>query len=386
MPLAIDLELDSSALLRASMDERFFRVWEFAREGAYPCHRLHKEEFEARVAAILEIATEHELRELARRDRSLRQGSTFRGPEPFDPETGDLRVVAIRQLELAIYAAECRLFDASFLPASTADRACTTVAGLFERLGGRHPLLGLTRDMVKDCLGWHDRVVLFGDYGLFPHAALRPARELVHDLWKLAESGASVQVALDPHAVVPRSEIRGVGLYDYWFGMKLDLARLDDPTATGRTVHARRPELQSRFTFPLLRTEFTWSADGPLKTLQVQETVPGELVWSDHDGVFQRSRYVINRYLHSIRDTRSRSFVHLDGAAKAFPRELYGPTVDNPELPQGEPLYRKLFRIDGSIPDDEWARLVAHFFRENELVIEYFGELLDERPTWNAAA
>ena len=100
VPLAIDLELDSSALLRASMDERFFRVWEFAHEGAYPRHRLHKEEFEARVAAILETATEHELRELARRDRFLRQGSTFRGPEPFDPETGDLRVVAIRQLEL----------------------------------------------------------------------------------------------------------------------------------------------------------------------------------------------------------------------------------------------------------------------------------------------
>jgi hypothetical protein len=38
------------------------------------------------------------------------------------------------------------------------------------------------------------------------------------------------------------------------------------------------------------------------------------------------------------------------------------------------------------MPDDEWARLVAHFFRQNELVIEYFGEMLDERPTWSAAA
>jgi hypothetical protein len=368
------------------MDERFFRVWDFARDGEFPRHRLHKEEFERRVAGILDTASERELRELGWRDRSLRQGSTFRGPEPFDPETGDLRVVAIRQLELAIYAAECRLFDASFLPACTEDRTCTTVAGLFERLTGRHRLLSLTPDMIKDRLGWHDRVVRFGDYGLFPHAALRPARELVQDLCDLAEAGASVQVAIDPHAVVPRSEITGAGLYDYWFGMKLDLAGLDDLTATGRTIHGRRPELQSRSTFPLLRTEFTWSADGPLKTLQVQETLPGEILWSDHGGLLRHSQYVVNRYLHSIRDTRRRSFIHLDGAAKAFPRDRYGPTVEQPDLPQGQPSYRKLFRIDGDIPDADWARLVAHFFRENELVIEYFGELLDERPTWNATA
>lgn len=95
---------------------------------------------------------------------------------------------------------------------------------------------------------------------------------------------------------------------------------------------------------------------------------------------------MVNRYLHSIRDTRRRSFVHLDGAAKAFPRELYRPTVEQPDLSRGEPGYRKLFRVDGDMPDDEWARLVAHVFRQNELVIEYFGEMLDERPTRSAAA
>jgi hypothetical protein len=228
------------------------------------------------VAKVLETSDEHELRELARRDQSLQRGSTFRGPDPFDPETGDLKVIAIRQLELAVYAAECQLFDASFAPASPVDRTCETAVGLFEQLVGRHRLLSLTPEMVEDRLGWHDRVVCFGDHGLFPHPALRPARELVQDLCVLAERGASVQVAIDPHSVIPRSEITGAGLYDYWFGMKLDFARLDDPTATGRTVHGRRPELQNRFTFPLLRTEFRWSMDGPLKVLQVQETVPGE--------------------------------------------------------------------------------------------------------------
>lgn len=78
--------------------------------------------------------------------------------------------------------------------------------------------------------------------------------------------------------------------------------------------------------------------------------------------------------------------MHLDGAAKAFPRDSYGPTTIEPELPQGAPLYRKLFRIDGPIPDQEWGRLVAHFFRGNELVIEYFGEILDERSGVTKAA
>lgn len=52
--------------------------------------------------------------------------------------------------------------------------------------------------------------------------------------------------------------------------------------------------------------------------------------------------------------------------------------MKEPDLPQGQPIYRKLFRLDGPMADDDWARLVAHFFRDNELVIEYFGHILDE--------
>jgi hypothetical protein len=178
--------------------------------------------------------------------------------------------------------------------------------------------------------------------------------------------------------LIPREAIQDVGLFDYWFGMKLNRADLDDPSKTGATVHGRRPENHDQFGFPLLRTEFRWSADGHMKTLEVQETVP-------RDAHFFDSEYVENRYVHSIRDTQVRRFIHLDGAVKAFPLEHYGPSVDCPELPQATPLYRKLFRIDGEIDDGDWGRLVAHFFRENELVIEYFGDVLDERPQIVAA-
>jgi len=380
MPLPINLDLASSSLLRASLDEHFFRIWDFACDGEFPHHREQKMEFDGWVDRILETTPPAELRALARQDRSLRQGSTFRGFEPFDPDTGDLSVIAIRQLELAVYSAENRLVDAAYSPASKQDRVCQVVHGLFEQLTARDRLLRLTPEMVRGRRGFSDRVFCVGDYGIFPHPALRPARELVHDLCALAEAGAEVQVAIDPHSVVPRSEIADVGLFDYWFGLKLDIDRLDDPTAIGCTVHGRRPEAQNGYTFPLLRTEFRWRAEGPLKTLEVQETVPRDRAWGDHGGrVHRGSRYVANRYLHSIRDTDRRRFIHLDGAAKAFPREQYGPTVEQPDLPQGEPVYRKLFRLDGHISEEDWGRLVAHFFRGNELVIEYFGDVLDER-------
>ena len=51
-----------------------------------------------------------------------------------------------------------------------------------------------------------------------------------------------------------------------------------------------------------------------------------------------------------------------------------------PQREKGEnPVYRKMWRVEGPIEESEWGRLVGHFFRGNELVIEYFGEALDER-------
>lgn len=59
---------------------------------------------------------------------------------------------------------------------------------------------------------------------------------------------------------------------------------------------------------------------------------------------------------------------------------MYQATQDNPKGSCGEAVhYRKLFRVDGEVEDAAWGKIVAHYFRGNELVIEYFGELVDER-------
>jgi hypothetical protein len=369
----LDITLDSSALLRANVDERGVRVWDYDRDGEFLRRGAEKDDFDRLVGELVAGVAEEELRELARGDPPLLRGSTMRGPYRFDPDTDDLHVVAVRQLELALHRARSRLHDLAYLPASPEDRVCATVVGLYESLSSRDRLLTLTPEMVRDERGFHDRVFCLGEYAVFPHPALRPARELVQELCWMAGEGVEVQVAIDPHAVIARDAIQDVGLFDYWWGLELRLADLDDPSKTGVTIHARRPDAQDEYFFPLLRTEFRWSSEGPIKTLEVQETVPSPSRETDRS-------YVENRYLHSRRDTGTRSFVHLDGAVKAFPCGAYGPTVEQPDLPQGEPVYRKLFRLDGEIDDRDWGRLVAHFFRENELVIEYFGDVLDERP------
>jgi hypothetical protein len=376
----LELELQTSALLRASVDERRFNVWEFARDGEFVRHREHKDELERLVASVLAETPAEQLRDLARSDQPLIEGSTFRGFERFDPDNGDLRVIAVRQIEHAVHEAGYRLFDAAYLPATPSDRACRTVPRLFERLETADLLLPLTSEMVREALGWDDRVICVDGFALFPHPALRPARELVQGLCALAAAGRDVRIAIDPHAVIPITDVESIGLFDYWYGMKLTLDGLDDPHVIGVTVHARRPDQQDEYMAPLLRTEFRWSSYGASqKSLQVQETVPRSAVLADHGYAKLGSQYVQNRYLHSIRDIPSRSFIHLDGAAKAFRRETYGPTASDPMADQGDPIYRKLFRIDGELGNDAWARLVTHYLRGNELVIEYFGELVDER-------
>jgi len=124
---------------------------------------------------------------------------------------------------------------------------------------------------------------------------------------------------------------------------------------------------------PLLAIDISWSLQDDLKVLELVETVPAP------DG--EPSRLVLNRYLHAMRDWRSRRWVHVDGAVKAHQLSEYGPTVHNTNASQGPVVaYRKLWRVDGPIKDDDWGRLLGHHFRNNELVIEAFGSMLDERP------
>jgi hypothetical protein len=100
------------------------------------------------------------------------------------------------------------------------------------------------------------------------------------------------------------------------------------------------------------------------KVLEMEELVPERAL---------PKSVVVDKYVHSLRDTHARRFMHLDGAVRVYRKEDYRRRLGT-DLRQGRSLalrYEKLFRVDGPIPDQDWAELVAHFYRGNELVREY---------------
>jgi len=114
--------------------------------------------------------------------------------------------------------------------------------------------------------------------------------------------------------------------------------------------------------------------DEVLKAVEIEETVPRDT----HEAV---EGLIFNRYFHAIRDARGRRWTHADGAVKAFALSTYTPDESQTNGPKGSPVaYRKLWRLDGEIGDDDFGRLVAHHFRHNELVLEALGDVVDERP------
>jgi hypothetical protein len=183
------------------------------------------------------------------------------------------------------------------------------------------------------------------------------------------------RIALDPHRVVPRDQRPDMGLYDYWFGVRVDARSLDDPRAVGRVRFERRADAHDLGLLPLLAIDVHWwLQDEHCKAVEIEETVPRD----PHEAA---AGLVINRYLHAIRDMRRHRWIHVDGAIKAYNQATYEPSRQLTNARKGQPeAYRKLWRADGDLHDGDWGRLLGHYFRDNELVIEAFGSLLDERP------
>lgn len=372
--LDIPLDIATSPLLQALSDYCRDSVWTYLPDGAFPNHRAAKDEFERLVEEIIKEVPRNKLVELAKTDKMYIGGfGGGPGPGPKDPETLESRFLATRQIEMATGAAQGELNDRALSKPKPTDRVYQAVPGLFKRQSTRDFLLPLTGEMVKDGTGQSDRVFVDGDNAYFPHPALRHNRELIARLCSLAEAGHPVSVAIDPYRMLPSGSVPGVVLADYWWGMKLKRKDLDDIRKIDNARHGRPPEKNQQNMFQLLFTDFRWSVKGVEKTIEVQESIPGE------SPVNRSEKYILNRYVHSIRNTKVKSFIHLDGAMKAFPKEGYFATINDPEAEQGKERYRKMFRVDGNIPDEEWAPLISQFFRANELIIEYFGEIVDER-------
>jgi hypothetical protein len=182
-----------------------------------------------------------------------------------------------------------------------------------------------------------------------------------------AEGKCKKRVALDPRRILPARHYPIRLLEAYWYGPKFNLDDVDAQIhGIEFTVHARMPDSPRRLLGAHLeRTEFMWSMQDNLKTLQIEELVAIE----------ENSARVKTRYIHTIRDVTRHTFVHLDGAIRWYSHENYLRRFDDKlsNHPNADG-YFKLFRIDGELSDQDWLDLIANYYSGNELIHEYFGQ------------
>lgn len=176
------------------------------------------------------------------------------------------------------------------------------------------------------------------------------------------------RVALDSRRMLPYKKYPVRLLEAYWYGPKFKLDNVDSLIyGIELTVHSRPVDsIRNFFRTKLDRTEFMWSSQDNLKTLQIEEIVPFDP---------GNSHRILVRYIHTIRDISKHQFVHLDGAIRWYEVDNYDLRIksklsDHPNA-NG---YFKLFRIDGQIQDQDWVDLIANFFSGNEMIHEYFGQ------------
>jgi hypothetical protein len=369
------LQYDQSALLRDALHESRFDVWEYFNDGAYPHHRAQKDEVERLVAAL--VAGWDEAGVLAALGRNEEFLATW-VPERLQAATTteDLaRLAAFAELQWLVEDSR----DALELDALGHPRADQPLAVALPQVHAALSRDGLTR-IEKDNLtdaGGSEVVFRHGDHALYPHAALRPLRELLFALAELAsEPHLAVWVALDPYRVGPLEDVRRVLLADQWSGIQLtpgNLDSLDGHDVGVESFHAavNRPEALEFF-HPLVATSFDWTVraddpSDPVKRLYIREFLPrtsrtGEPLIA-----------VRNRELHAERDTEAHGFTHVDGKVKRYPTETYGVDRHNPRGAPGPHSHsRKLWRVDGPMTDEQWCELVGLHFRHNELVAEHF--------------
>ncbi len=170
---------------------------------------------------------------------------------------------------------------------------------------------------------------------------------------------------------------------DYYRGPAFSKAILD--IADGVTEHWRHDEdpdsikgmyLSAYFKRGLKRTEFMWGTSDSTKDFAVEEVVEPtttELI----DG----EACVCVRYIHTQFSLTSGKCIHFDGCMNIYNAGDYQQRFDtaiNRRAGAKAKKHMKLFRIDGEdvISNDEWILLAGAFFKDNELVQEYFGAKL----------
>ncbi len=172
------------------------------------------------------------------------------------------------------------------------------------------------------------------------------------------------RIAIDHRRIMSKEFYTQIGEMDGWRGLPFDKNKLDDPNYIGLTVVERNKKSLFGMACDLDRTEFFWSYRDGIKTFEIEE-ISGDSYIFDH--------YYFNRYVHSERNIKTKLFRHLDGAVKVYLKDSYQ-NRKNSFIPKELKSHTKvkLWRIDGDIKLEIWSNLISYFFKNNEMITQYF--------------
>jgi hypothetical protein len=177
------------------------------------------------------------------------------------------------------------------------------------------------------------------------------------------EYGDKAKIALDEDLVGYKKTYRPRFELQYWRGPKFndDLSTIPD----GVTVHGSSEA--DRSINNILRAEFGWFEQGGKRSFVCEEI-------RDTNTVAVGSDKLACRYVHSMVSPTENKPDHLDGAVRIY----VGSDIEERKKVDIKAVertaeYKKLWRVDGAIPINIWKSLIGDYFRDNPLILEYFG-------------
>jgi len=252
--------------------------------------------------------------------------------------------------------------------------------------------LGLQRDRyqmvtVDESFELKHHGIVFNEHLIFYHPFLRrnfranfvEITKYIMDLSHLKNT--TLQVAIDPFRLNRKESYMEYMEADHWWGAKFNIDRLNDPLYVGQTIYKRIPNDKIFMEYPIDRIEVNVTQDGHLKSFAVEELTPPKSILDKDQHSFARrrleysERYRLNKFAHFIWDSSTQNFSHLDVAVIVHDLQNYEQRfaiefAKKDEVKNVDKI--KLVRVDGLIPLDVVENLTAYFFRENELIEEFF--------------
>ena len=189
-----------------------------------------------------------------------------------------------------------------------------------------------------------------------------------------------IWLAFQTGTYVPRNRYLSRFLADYYRGSKFNKSILENKDSV--IEHWRHYDGEDNLKIMyikafikehLKRTEFMWSTQDATKDFVIEELVAPEATET-----IDEENCICVKYIHTQFSLTSGNCIHFDGCMNIYDSESYRKRLEtniNKRSGIKAKKHMKLFRIDGDnvITNSEWILLAGAYFKDNELVQEYFG-------------